>query len=83
MPQNNFPKVLSFPFYIYFRQFLASKHIIRSHNEVPPAASIHLRTFFGFATHLCSKAGLILLHNSTGISKTSFLRLSISLFIQF
>lgn len=41
MPKNNLPKVLNFPFYIYFRQFLASKHITRSHHEVPPAASTH------------------------------------------
>lgn len=39
--------------------------------------------FFGFATHLCSVAGLTLLQDSTGISKTTFLRFSISLFIQF
>lgn len=54
---------------------------MRFHQQ--PAPTISPGTFFGLATHLCRKAGLILLQDSTGISKTTFLRLSISLFVLF
>lgn len=77
-PQNNLSKVLSFALNAYFRQFLASlstlpAHIVRSHQQPAPTSP-----------SLCSKAGPILLQDSTGISKKkTFLRLSISLFISF